>query len=42
MIPLVRAAQFSLVNSYLGAIVPGIASIFGIFLVRQYRAVDTR
>jgi multiple sugar transport system permease protein len=28
--------QLGLVNTYAGAIVPGIASIFGIFLVRQY------
>ena len=28
--------QIGLVNTYLGAIVPGMAAIFGIFLVRQY------
>lgn len=37
MIPLFGLLKmFGLVNSYAGAIVPGIASIFGIFLVRQY------
>jgi len=37
MIPLFGLMKFlGLVNSYAGAIVPGIASIFGIFLVRQY------
>ena len=28
--------QMGLVNTYMGAIVPGMAAIFGIFLVRQY------
>ena len=28
--------QMGLVNTYMGAIVPGMATIFGIFLVRQY------
>ncbi|MEO6519436.1 MAG: carbohydrate ABC transporter permease [Pseudoxanthomonas sp.] len=28
--------QIGLVNTYMGAIVPGMAAIFGIFLVRQY------
>jgi multiple sugar transport system permease protein len=28
--------EMGLVNSYLGILVPGLASIFGIFLVRQY------
>ena len=28
--------QLGLVNTYMGAIVPGMAAIFGIFLVRQY------
>ena len=28
--------QMGLINTYAGAIVPGLASIFGIFLVRQY------
>ena len=37
MIPLFGLMKvFSLVNSYAGAILPGVASIFGIFLVRQY------
>ena len=37
MIPLFGLLKFlGLVNSYAGAIVPGVASIFGIFLVRQY------
>lgn len=37
MIPLFGLLKFlGLVNSYVGAIVPSIASIFGIFLVRQY------
>src|SRR3546814_9555769 len=28
--------QMGLVNTYMGAIIPGMATIFGIFLVRQY------
>ena len=28
--------QLGLVNTYLGVMIPGLASIFGIFLVRQY------
>lgn len=37
MLPLfLLLKQFGLVNSYSGLIVPGMASIFGIFLVRQY------
>jgi len=37
MIPLFGLLKYlGLVNSYAGAIVPGAASIFGIFLVRQY------
>jgi multiple sugar transport system permease protein len=37
MIPLfLMLKQFGMVNSYAGVIVPGMASIFGIFLVRQY------
>jgi multiple sugar transport system permease protein len=37
MIPLFGLLKFlGLVNSYAGAVLPGIASIFGIFLVRQY------
>ncbi len=37
MIPLFGLLKFmGLVNSYAGAIVPGVASSFGIFLVRQY------
>ncbi|MGH8033261.1 MAG: carbohydrate ABC transporter permease [Luteimonas sp.] len=28
--------EFALVNTYAGAVVPGMATIFGIFLVRQY------
>jgi multiple sugar transport system permease protein len=37
MIPLFGLLKaLGLVNSYAGAIVPGVASIFGIFLVRQY------
>ncbi len=37
MIPLFGLLKFmGLVNSYAGAIVPGVASIFGIFLVRQF------
>lgn len=37
MMPLfLMLKQFGLVNSYAGAIVPGMAGIFGIFLVRQY------
>jgi multiple sugar transport system permease protein len=30
--------QLHLVNTYAGALVPGLASVFGIFLVRQYAA----
>ena len=37
MIPLFGLLKWlGLVNTYAGAIVPGVASIFGIFLVRQY------
>jgi multiple sugar transport system permease protein len=37
MLPLfLLLKELGLVNSYLGVIVPGLASIFGIFLVRQY------
>ncbi|BBL71034.1 carbohydrate ABC transporter permease [Methylogaea oryzae] len=37
MLPLfLMLKQFGLVNSYGGLIVPGMASIFGIFLIRQY------
>ena len=37
MLPLfLMLKEMGLVNSYLGVIVPGMASIFGIFLVRQY------
>jgi multiple sugar transport system permease protein len=37
MLPLfLLLKQFGLVNTYAGAIIPGIATIFGIFLVRQY------
>ncbi|GAB3095337.1 carbohydrate ABC transporter permease [Lysobacter terrae] len=37
MMPLfLMLKQLGLVNSYAGAIVPGMAGIFGIFLVRQY------
>ena len=37
MLPLfLMLKQMGLVNSYAGVIVPGLASIFGIFLVRQY------
>ncbi|HTP38203.1 MAG TPA: carbohydrate ABC transporter permease [Steroidobacteraceae bacterium] len=37
MIPLFGMLKYlGLVNSYAGAIIPGVASIFGIFLVRQY------
>jgi multiple sugar transport system permease protein len=37
MVPLfLMLKQMGLVNSYGGVIVPGMASIFGIFLVRQY------
>jgi multiple sugar transport system permease protein len=37
MVPLfLLLKQLALVNSYGGVIVPGLASIFGIFLVRQY------
>ena len=37
MMPLfLMLKQIGLVNSYAGAIVPGMAGIFGIFLVRQY------
>ena len=37
MMPLfLMLKQMGLVNTYAGAIVPGMASIFGIFLVRQY------
>ncbi len=37
MLPLfLLLKQMGLVNSYLGVLVPGLAGIFGIFLVRQY------
>lgn len=37
MLPLfLLLKQFGLVNSYWGAIIPAIATIFGIFLIRQY------
>ena len=37
MLPLfLMLKQMGMVNSYAGVIVPGLASIFGIFLVRQY------
>jgi multiple sugar transport system permease protein len=37
MIPLFGMLKFmGLINSYAGAILPSIASIFGIFIVRQY------
>ena len=37
MMPLfLMLKQLGLVNTYMGAIVPGMAAIFGIFLVRQY------
>ncbi len=37
MLPLfLMMKSFGLINSYAGVIVPGLASIFGIFLVRQY------
>jgi multiple sugar transport system permease protein len=37
MLPLfLLMKQFGLINSYAGVIIPGLASIFGIFLIRQY------
>ena len=37
MLPLfLLLKQLGLVNTYLGVVVPGLASVFGIFLVRQY------
>ena len=37
MLPLfLGLKQLGLVNTYLGVLVPGLASVFGIFLVRQY------
>jgi multiple sugar transport system permease protein len=37
MMPLfLMLKQMGLVNTYMGAIIPGMAAIFGIFLVRQY------
>jgi multiple sugar transport system permease protein len=37
MLPLfLLLKQLGLVNTYLGVLVPGLASVFGIFLVRQY------
>ncbi len=37
MLPLfLMLRELGLVNTYLGVIIPGLASIFGIFLVRQY------
>ena len=41
MLPLfLLLKEMGLVNSYLGVLVPGLASIFGIFLVRQYALGD--
>ena len=34
--------QMGLVNTYVGAIVPGMAGVFGIFLVRQYARSHAR
>ena len=37
MLPLfVLLKHLGLINTYLGVVIPGMASIFGIFLVRQY------
>jgi multiple sugar transport system permease protein len=37
MLPLfLMLKELGLVNSYLGVIVPGLASVFGIYLIRQY------
>jgi len=37
MLPLfLLLKQLGLVNTYAGVVIPGIASVFGIFLVRQY------
>lgn len=37
MLPLfLLLKQFGVINTYLGVIIPGMASIFGIFLIRQY------
>ena len=37
MLPLfMMLKSFGLVNSYVGAIIPGLASVFGIFLMRQF------
>ena len=37
MLPLfLMLKQFGLINTYWGVIIPGMASIFGIFLIRQY------
>jgi multiple sugar transport system permease protein len=37
MLPLfLMLKEMGLVNSYLGVVIPGLANIFGIFLVRQY------
>ena len=37
MLPLfLLLKQFGLINTYWGVIIPGMASIFGIFLIRQY------
>ena len=37
MLPLfLLMKQLGLINSYWGVIIPGLASIFGIFLIRQY------
>ena len=37
MLPLfLLLKELGLVNTYLGVIIPGMASVFGIFLVRQY------
>ena len=39
MLPLfLMLREMGLINTYLGVLVPGLASIFGIFLVRQYAA----
>ena len=43
MLPLfLMLKELGLVNTYWGVIIPGMASIFGIFLVRQYALVDPR
>jgi multiple sugar transport system permease protein len=41
MLPLFLLLKYiGLVNSYAGVIVPGMATVFGIFLVRQYARID--